>query len=66
MHTVSLGQKYDENGNVIDAANLSTIRDVDVAEEMMACTKNNILIQSTRAVLAQANRAPQGVLQLLR
>ena len=65
MHTVSLGQKYDENGNVIDAANLSTIRDVDVAEEMMAYTKNNILIQSAQAMLAQANQVPQGVLQLL-
>ncbi len=43
----------------------STIRDVDVAEEMMAYTKNNILIQSAQAMLAQANQVPQGVLQLL-
>ena len=43
----------------------STIRDTDVAEEMMAYTKNNILIQSAQAMLAQANQIPQGVLQLL-
>ena len=49
--------------NIQDAE--STIRDVDVAEEMMAYTKNNILIQSAQAMLAQANQMPQGVLQLL-
>ena len=43
----------------------SSIRDTDVAEEMMAYTKNNILIQSAQAMLAQANQVPQGVLQLL-
>ena len=49
--------------NIQDAE--STIRDTDVAEEMMAYTKNNILIQSAQAMLAQANQVPQGVLQLL-
>ncbi len=49
--------------NIQDAE--STIRDTDVAEEMMAYTKNNILIQSAQAMLAQANAVPQGVLQLL-
>ena len=49
--------------NVQDAE--STIRDTDVADEMMAYTKNNILIQSAQAMLAQANSVPQGVLQLL-
>ena len=43
----------------------SRIRDVDMAEEMMAYTKNNILVQSSQAMLAQANQIPQGVLQLL-
>ena len=43
----------------------SAIRDTDVADEMMAYTKNNILIQSAQAMLAQANQVPQGVLQLL-
>ena len=49
--------------NIQDAE--SSIRDTDVAEEMMAYTKNNILIQSAQAMLAQANQVPQGVLQLL-
>ena len=49
--------------NIQDAE--STIRDTDVAEEMMSYTKNNILIQSAQAMLAQANQVPQGVLQLL-
>lgn len=43
----------------------SAIRDTDVADEMMKYTKNNILIQSAQAMLAQANQVPQGVLQLL-
>ena len=49
--------------NIQDAE--STIRDTDVAEEMMAYTKNSILVQSAQAMLAQANQVPQGVLQLL-
>ena len=49
--------------NIQDAE--STIRDTDIAEEMMAYTKNNILVQSAQAMLAQANQVPQGVLQLL-
>ena len=44
----------------------SRIRDVDMAKEMMNFTKNNILIQASQAMLAQANQLPQGVLQLLR
>jgi flagellin len=43
----------------------STIRDTDVASEMMKYTKNSILVQSAQAMLAQANQQPQGVLQLL-
>ena len=49
--------------NIQDAE--STIRDTDIADEMMSYTKNNILIQSAQAMLAQANQVPQGVLQLL-
>ncbi len=51
------------NENITDAE--SGIRDTDVANEMMSYTKNNILIQSAQAMLAQANSVPQGVLQLL-
>ena len=43
----------------------SRIRDTDMADEMMAYTKNNILVQAAQAMLAQANQVPQGVLQLL-
>ena len=43
--------------NIQDAE--STIRDTDVADEMMAYTKNNILIQSAQAMLAQANQVPR-------
>ena len=43
----------------------SRIRDTDMAKEMMKYTKNNILVQSSQAMLAQANQLPQGVLQLL-
>lgn len=43
----------------------SRIRDVDMADEMMAYTKNNILVQAAQSMLAQANQQPQGVLQLL-
>lgn len=49
--------------NITDAE--SRIRDTDMAKEMMAYTKNNILMQASQAMLAQANQIPQGVLQLL-
>lgn len=44
----------------------STITDTDVAKEMMNYTKNNILVQSAQAMLAQANQLPQGMLSLLK
>jgi len=47
-------------------ASESRIRDVDMAKEMANFTKQNILQQAATAMLAQANQAPQGVLQLLR
>lgn len=43
----------------------SRVRDVDMAKEMMAMTKNNILNQASTAMLAQANTMPQSILQLL-
>lgn len=43
----------------------SVIRDVDMAAEMITFTKNQILLQAGTAMLAQANMAPQNVLQLL-
>jgi len=44
----------------------SRIRDVDMAREMMSFTKDQILLQSSNAMLAQANQIPQNVLSLLR
>ena len=44
----------------------STIRDVNMADEMANFTKNNILKQAAEAMLSQANQGSQGVLQLLR
>ncbi|MEZ4336587.1 MAG: flagellin [Sandaracinaceae bacterium] len=48
----------------LSAAN-SRIRDVDVASESAAMTRNNILMQAGVAVLAQANQAPSVALSLL-
>jgi flagellin len=48
------------------SASESRIRDTDMASEMVNFTKSQILSQAGTAMLAQANSAPQGVLQLLR
>ncbi len=44
----------------------SRIRDVDMAQEMVSLTKNQVLAQAGTAMLAQANQSGQGVLSLLR
>ena len=46
-------------------ASESRIRDADMAETMVSLTKDNILVQSGTAMLAQANMQPQTILQLL-
>jgi len=43
----------------------SLIRDTDIAQQMVSYTKNQILMQSSTAMLAQANLKPRSVLQLL-
>ncbi len=43
----------------------SRIRDIDMAKEMSNYTRWNILSQASTAMLAQANQAPQNVLQML-
>ena len=48
------------------SASQSTIKDVDMADEMTTFTKNQILQQSGMAMLSQANSAPQQILTLLR
>jgi flagellin len=44
----------------------SRIRDADMAQQMVSFVKNQILVQSATAMLAQANTKPQSVLQLFR
>jgi flagellin len=48
------------------SASESRIRDTDMAKEMMRLTKANVLQQAGVSMLAQANQAPQSILQLLR
>ena len=43
----------------------SVIRDADIADEMTQFTRNQIMMDTTMAMLAQANQRPQSVLQLL-
>ncbi len=43
----------------------SRIRDVDMAQEMVSLTKNQVLAQAGTAMLAQANQGPQSVLSLI-
>ncbi|HEC61970.1 MAG TPA: flagellin [bacterium] len=61
--------EYSAKGLAVGAENLqsaeSRIRDVDMAEQMVEFVKDQILIQSATAMLAQANTKPQTVLQLL-
>lgn len=61
--------EYTTQGLSIAAENLqaaeSIIRDTNMASAMVEYVKNNILLQSGTAMLAQANQKPQSVLQLL-
>ncbi len=61
--------EYAARGLLIGAENLqaseSVIRDTDMAHQMVSFVKNQILVQSATAMLAQANTKPQTVLQLL-
>ncbi|OIQ12537.1 flagellin [Neomoorella thermoacetica] len=61
-HTIANLQTASEN---LTAAE-SRIRDVDMAQEMMNYTRDQILAQAGTAMLAQANQVPSTVLQLLR
>ena len=49
--------------NLTDAE--SRIRDTDMPDEITQFTKNNILMQASQSMLAQANAVPQSVLSLL-
>ena len=58
-----------ENNIVTSSENLqaadSVINDTDMAKEMTAYTKNNVLLQASQSMLAQANQTASAVLGLL-
>lgn len=60
-HTIANLDVASENAQAAE----SRIRDVDMANEMVEFSKNNILAQAGQAMLAQANQSTQGVLSLL-
>jgi flagellin len=60
-HSLAVAASYQENLTSAE----SRIRDVDMADEMVSLTKNQILSQAGTAMLSQANQAPQSVLRLL-
>ena len=60
-HTIANLDNISENTQAAE----SRIRDVDMAEEMVEYSKNNILAQAGQSMLAQANQSTQGVLSLL-
>ncbi len=60
-HTIS---NLDNTAENLQSAEAS-IRDVDMASEMVNYSKNNILQQAAQSMLAQANQSTQGVLSLL-
>jgi len=61
-HTIANADNTSEN---LQSAE-SRIRDVDMADEMVTYSKNNIVQQAAQSMLAQANQSTQGVLSLLR
>lgn len=61
-HTIANADNTSEN---LQSAE-SRIRDVNMAEEMVTYSKNNILQQAAQSMLAQANQSTQGILSLLR
>lgn len=60
-HTINNLKVTSEN---ITAAE-SRIRDTDMADEITAFTKNNILLQASQSMLSQSNSVPQSVLSLI-
>ena len=60
-YTINNLNNYSENLT----ASESNIRDTDMATEMVAYSKNNILQQAAQSMLAQANQSTQGVMSLL-
>ena len=60
-YTINNVENYSENLTSAE----SSIRDTDMATEMVNYSKNNILQQAAQSMLSQANQSTQGVLNLL-
>ena len=60
-HTISNLDNIVENTTAAE----SSIRDTDIATEMVKYANNNILVQAGQSMLAQANQSGQGALALL-
>lgn len=60
-HTYNNSRNAEENQQAAE----SRIRDTDIAKEMVAYSKNNILARAGQSMLAQANQGTQGILALL-
>lgn len=63
-----LEHTYNNNQNKLEntTASESRIRDTDIAEEMVAHSNHNILLQAGTSMLSQANQYPELIMQLLR
>jgi flagellin len=61
QHTISFMENAIEGNTTSEA----TVRDADMATEVSAFTRTQILTQAATAMLAQANSAPQSVMVLL-
>ena len=60
-HTINNLDNVVENTQAAE----SSIRDTDMADQMVTYSNNNILLQAGQSMLSQANQANQGVLSLL-
>lgn len=60
----STADSLSKNSEVLQRAD-SQLRDTDIAQEMMEFSKNGILVQSSTALMAQTNKFPQDVLNIL-
>jgi len=73
LNVSSIKEEMEKTGLYLDEAikeeNLnaskSRIHNVDMAEEVVALTKKNMMDQSSRAVLAQSNKSPEQIIKLL-
>lgn len=58
-------QKFQNSAELLPKAE-SSLRDADIAKEVTKLNKDQILLQSSQAIMAQVNQMSQGVLELLK